>query len=145
VDPKSVLEAAFSQPQKCAGHCDQQATLRFLRSDEPLIACYSCPAGYVSKVMAYGPEASEEVLRRFLTEAMGSRLLREDEIRTATRHPWDSGVAGFEIKAAYWNQNYRSSKSSDPDRQALFVCANCGSTYVKPLSEPGTTCANCGP
>lgn len=142
---KQLVERTFSQPQKCSGHCGQEATLRFLGSDEPLMACYACPTGYVSKAMAYGLRDPREVLREFLAKAMGGRSPRDDEIRTATRHPWDFGVADLELKGAYWTQNYRSSKSDDPDRQALFVCSNCGSAYAKQLSAPGTTCGNCGP
>lgn len=109
-----------------------------------MVACFSCPGGYVSKIMVYEPKMPGDVLREFLRKAMG-KSPSGDEIRTATRYPWDSGVADFEMKAAYWTQNYRSSKSSDPDRRALFVCSNCGSTYLKPMSAPGTTCSNCVP
>jgi len=143
VETKSVVEASFSQPQKCYGHCDQTATMRFLGSGEPTVACYACPAGYVSKVMAYGARDSRKPLQVFVTKALGGRSIKEEEIRTATRHPWDLGVSGFEMKVAYWTQNYRGSKSDDPNRQAMFICSECGSTYVKPLTAPGTKCANC--
>ena len=142
---RQLVESAFSQPQKCSGHCDQPARFRFLGSGEPTVACYACPAGYVSKVMIYGHRSPDQALLGFLTKAMGTGATKEDEIRTATRHPWDLGAPGVELKVAYWNQNYRSSKSSDPTRQAIFLCSNCGSAYLKPLSAPGTRCAICGP
>ena len=142
MEARRVVESSFSQPQKCYGHCDQQATLRFLDSGEPLVACYACPAGYVSKVMVYGEGDARRRLREFVTAALG-RPLGDEEIRTATRHPWDLGVPGFEMKAAYWTQNYRGSKSSDPERQALFTCSGCGSAYVKPVTRPGSLCHNC--
>jgi hypothetical protein len=143
MDTRRLVEAVSSQPQKCSGHCDQQANLRFLTSVEPLVTCYCCPGGYVSKLMVYGPDAPGATLRDFLTKATGGRPPKEEEIRVATRHSWDSGLAGQDVKAAYWSQNYRGSKSGDPAREALFLCTNCGSAYVKPLSAPGTTCPNC--
>lgn len=143
MDTRHVVEASFSQPQRCYGHCEQQATLRLLGSGEPAIACYACPAGYVSKLMAYGGKDAGGALRTFMTKALGGLPAREETIRTATRHPWDLDVAGFEMKAAYWTQNYRGSKSEDPNRPALFICSECGSTYVKPLASPVTRCASC--
>jgi hypothetical protein len=143
MDARHVVEKAFSQSQKCYHHCDQPATLRFLNSGEPLVACYACPTGYVSKVMVYGHRDVDKTMREFLANALGGRPLREDEVRTATRHPWDLAIRDFEMSVAYWTQNYRGSKSEDPHRPALFICSNCNSTYVKPLSMPGTMCPNC--
>jgi len=143
VDTRSVVEASFSQPQKCYGHCDQTATMRFLVSGEPAVACYSCPAGYVSKVMVYGKRDAREALRSFVAGALGDQPVREEDIRTATRHPWDLNVSGLEMKVAYWTQNYRGSKVEDPNRRALFLCSECGSAYVKPVTAPGTKCAKC--
>ena len=107
------------------------------------MACYTCPAGYVSKVMVYGKGDARTALRTFVTKALGGQTPKDEEIRTATRHPWDLDLPGHEMKVAYWTQNYRGSKSTDPNRRALFVCSECGSTYVKPLMEPGTKCPNC--
>ena len=142
VDAKGVVEAAFSQPQKCYGHCEQPATLRFLESGEPTVACYACPAGYVSKMMVYGRNDAREGLKAYVTKARG-KPVKDEEIRTATRHSWDLDVPGFEMRVAYWTQNYRGSKSEDPNREALFICSECGTTYVKPMSSLGTKCPNC--
>ncbi len=65
MDVKQIVGAAFSQPQKCYGHCEQNATLRFLTDGEPLLACYACPTGYVSKVMAYGGQNTAVATSRF--------------------------------------------------------------------------------
>ena len=107
------------------------------------MACYICPAGYVSKVMAYGRRETRAPLRAFVSKALGGQSVKDEDIRTATRHPWDLDVAGFEMKVAYWTQNYRGSKSVDPNRLALFICSECGSTYTKPVTAPGTMCADC--
>lgn len=143
MDLRQVVESSLSEPQKCYGHCDQQANMRFLSSGEPLVACYACPAGYVSKIIAYGKKEADSALRAYVTKALGGRPLKEEEIRTATRYPWDLGLQGAEMKVAYWTQNYRASKSEDPNRQALFLCSDCGSPFLKLLTESRTKCSNC--
>lgn len=143
MEPRQLVESLFSQPQRCYGHCDQQATLRFLESGEPTVACYVCPGGYVSKVMVYGRIDATKKLGAFVATAMGGQPLKEEDIRRATRHSWDLAVPGFEMKVAYWTQNYRGSKSADPDRPGLFVCSRCGSAFVKPLTAQGMICSDC--
>lgn len=143
METRRLVESLFSQPQRCYGHCDQQAGLRLLKSDEPILACYVCPGGYVSRVMAYGKIDAAKKLRDFVGAAMGGQPLKEEDIRRATRHSWDLAIPGLEMKVAYWTQNYRGSKSADPDRPGLFLCSRCGSTFVKPLTEQGTLCSEC--
>jgi hypothetical protein len=117
--------------------------MRILADGEPLLVGYACPGGYVSKIMAYGPEPPAQNLRSYLKDITGKEL-KEDEVRSATRHPWELALEGTTMKVAYWNQNYRSSQNENPDRQAIFVCLNCGDVYVKPLSQQGDKCPRCG-
>lgn len=143
MDVGRVIAAAFGEPQKCYGHCGDLAALRYLKSGDPLVACYACPAGYVSKVMAYGTSPTRERLRTFLTEALGDAIeLRDEDLRVATRHLWDFRVSESDISATYWTQNYRR-KSDDPNRIALFTCRRCGSLHLHPVSESRPLCPRC--
>ena len=143
VDTSRLVEAALSGTQKCRGHCDQQASLRFLSKGETLVAASACPAGYVSRLMAYGPSSAGDTLRELLKETLGGLPVKEGDIRVATRHAWDLGIAGAELRAAYWTQNYRASEIKEADRPALFLCSSCGSAYVKQLSASGSRCPSC--
>lgn len=144
MDIAKVIAVSFSEPQKCYGHCEEKASLRFLRSDDVVIACYACPAGYVSKVMAYGANPTREALRTFLSEALSEGApLADEDLRVATRHVWDLRTANADISASYWTQNYRRGKSDDPDRRALFSCARCGALFAQPVSSKKSLCAVC--
>ncbi|MDV3278489.1 MAG: hypothetical protein LYZ69_08515 [Nitrososphaerales archaeon] len=139
-----VVAAVFSEPQRCYGHCEQPATFRLLESDDVAIACYACPGGYVSKVMVYGRSPTLERLRSFLLGALGEGAdVSDDDLRVATRHPWDLKASGEDITASYWTQNYRRTKSEDPDRRALFICSRCGSLFRRSLSAAESLCQNC--
>jgi hypothetical protein len=144
MDLAKVVAASFSEPQKCYGHCEAMANLKYLRSGDVLIACYVCPAGYVSRVMAYGSSSTLEQLRAFLTEALGDEVrLGDEDLRVATRHIWDLRTSGGDVSASYWTQNYRKAKSDDPNRKALFSCSRCGALYLRPISASGTLCPRC--
>jgi hypothetical protein len=144
MDVAKVVAVTFSEPQKCYGHCQEQSSLRFLRSEAVVIACYACPSGYVSKVMAYGTDPTLETLKAFLTEALGTgATLTDEDLRVATRHVWDLRTTNSDISASYWTQNYRRGKSDDPTRKALFTCSKCGSLYLQPVSESKRLCPRC--
>lgn len=138
------MVSRFSEPQNCYGHCDQPATLKVLESDGDVIACYACPAGYVSRVMVYGGRRTMPHLKAYLLDVLGEGAdVKDADLRLATRHSWDLGVPDAEMVASYWTQNYRRAKSDDPDRIGLFVCAKCGSPFSKPMSSARKTCSGC--
>lgn len=141
---EKVVAVAFSEPQKCYGHCEERATLRFLESDDVVIAFCACPSGYVSKVMAYGTAPTRDRLKAVLTKVLGDDIgLSDEDLRVATRHLWDLRISGGDISASYWTQNYRRAKSDDPDRRALFTCNRCGSLYLRSVSAASTLCPRC--
>lgn len=144
MDIMALVVSKFGEPQKCYGHCDKPATLKVLKSDGYLIACQACPAGYVSRVTAYGSGRTLPYLKAYLVDVLGEGAdLKDVDLRTATRHPWDLGVPGAELTASYWTQNYRRTKSDDPNRIGLFVCARCGSPFSQAISSAGTMCSKC--
>jgi hypothetical protein len=144
MDVAKVVAVAFGDPQKCYGHCEAKATLRFLRSGGAVIACFACPSGYVSKVMAYGTSPTRDNLKALLTEALkDGPMLADQDLRVATRHAWDLGLTDSDISASYWTQNYRRGKSDDPNRKALFACGRCGALYLQPVTATNTLCQRC--
>ncbi len=101
-------------------------------------------AGYVSRVMTYGKEADTLQFKTFITNTIGSMgTVQDEDIRVATRHQWDSPDLAGDVKVAYWTQNYRRTKSDDPNRGALFLCGNCNSFFVQPLGSRSALCTNC--
>ena len=147
VETDAIVEERFFEPQKC-GHCGAQANPRFIRrGNEPVVAV-ACPSGYISKVIAYGTGDNTTTVKSLVGGALGSGGdLSDEDIRSATRYAWDLGMEdkakGKVFGAAYWNQNYRRTKSDAPNRNALFSCARCGSLFVQPVSSSGVLCAVC--
>ena len=144
MDLRTLLEQKFAEPVQCYGHCGELSRFTIL-ADRPLIACYCCQSGYVSRIMAYGVDADPSVLKRFVEGALeGSGTVRDEDIRTATRNEWDfTRLSGGQIKATYWTQNYRRTKTDDPNRTALFLCSKCRSLFHQALTSRWTVCGKC--
>src|SRR5712692_8645393 len=127
MDLKASLEQKFAEPVTCYGHCTQPSSFSVV-SDQPLVACYHCMAGYASRIMAYGIEVDVSEFKTYIEKTIGSLgTVQDEDIRVATRHPWDAPDLAGDVRVAYWTQNYRRTKVDDPSRAALFVCGNCGS------------------
>lgn len=144
---RTLIEEKFSEPTPCNGHCQQQSKMKFLTGDKDLLFCFVCPAGYISRVIAYGEEVNVRTFKEYLSKLLSGTLSLEDEdIRVATRYIWDLGVKSSKdrvFRAAYWTQNYRRTKSDDPDRISLFLCSNCNSPFLQPFTSMATLCQNC--
>lgn len=139
----TIVENYLKTSGKCYGHCDGKTELVFLERGKKTISCMVCPGGYVSRIVLYGDELDVEGFLNFIREKLGeSGDVSSYDIRTATRHPWDLGTeteADGEnvIREAYWTQNYRRTKSEDPNRNAIFHCSECNSLYLSPVSGGG--------
>ena len=147
METDTIIEERFFEPQKC-GHCGAQANPKFLRKGNEPVVTVACPPGYVSRVIAYGPGDNRATVKFLVGGALGSGGdLADEDIRTATRYAWDLGIEnrakGKVFGAAYWNQNYRRTKSDAPNRNAVFSCAKCASLFVQRVSSSGTLCATC--
>lgn len=143
---RNLVEEKFSDPTPCYGHCQEQSTVKFLSGDGNLLACFACPTGYVSRIAQYGEELNLDSFKKFLYDLLGEQKVKDEDIRVATRYSWDLGVGtGDEkvIRTAYWTQNYRRTKSDDPNRSAVFLCSNCNSLFIQPLTSKNTLCENC--
>lgn len=148
----SILDAVrsrLSADTSCYGHCKSPAHHHMINGAEGQIACFSCSGGYVSRVVMYSAEDGTEQLKSFVSRTVnGVMEIRDEDIRVATRHPWEMGLeensAGEVIlREAYWTQHYRRTKSDDPARATLFRCESCGSLFTQPLNSAAATCTGC--
>ncbi|MGA2663828.1 MAG: hypothetical protein ABSF83_02680 [Nitrososphaerales archaeon] len=145
---KELVRERFGEPQKCYGHCEQPSTLKFLAGQDALVAAYSCPGAYVSRIMVYGRSPDLEAALATVRGLVGpAQDVGAEDIRVASRYARDLGLdqRGTEMvmSVAFWTQNYRRTKKDDPDRPAAFLCERCGSVYTQPASSARTLCPAC--
>lgn len=146
MDLELLIGEHFSEPQKCYGHCEKQARLKFISKDDTLLAGYVCPSGYLSRLMLYGETIDAASLKTYLRSSLRGLDVTDDDIRLATRYSWDLGLSsarGKVMQVAYWTQNYRRTKSESPDRTAFFLCSSCNSLFSQPVEAGETLCPVC--
>ena len=147
---EEAVRLRLSGDSPCYGHSKGQSHHHTIESAGAPMACFSCDAGYVSKIIQYGKNTDTVTLKSFVSEKMkGIMEIRDEDIRVATRHPWEMGLeessAGdIVLIEAYWTQYYRRTKSDDPARTALFRCTSCGSLFTQPLNSIHSKCGVCG-
>ncbi len=146
---RSLVAERYGQLEKCYGHCDQPAILRFL-SDEasPVITGYSCHGAYLSRIIIYAGSLSLQESVDTISRLLGSESnVKHEDVRIASRYPWDMDITtddtGRVMMMAYWTQNYRRTKSEDSERKAIFLCVNCNSVFSQKLSDRRVLCATC--
>jgi len=144
---RGLVEEKLYEPTTCYGHCEEQSRLRFM-GDGELTGVFVCPSGYVSRIVRYGDEIDVPKFKLFLENVTGSSLdIQNEDIRTASRYSWDLGIESDKeriLREAYWTQNYRRTKSGDPDRSALFLCTNCNENLlVQPVTSKSSLCSKC--
>ncbi len=145
---KQIVEEKLNGHSKCYGHCQEQTMLKFLPEKRMTVGCYSCPSGYVSRMVTYGKRLNVNAFKTFISKALqGIEDVTDEDVRVATRYTWDLGLKrkpeGMVLREAYWTQNYRRTKSEDQNRPALFLCVKCSSFYQQPVVSKNTLCPRC--
>ncbi|MDG6988848.1 MAG: hypothetical protein JRN21_05920 [Nitrososphaerota archaeon] len=112
------------------------------------IGVHVCPGRYVSRMIRYGREPDAGQLKGFVQKALqGTQEVVDADVRVAKRYAWDLGIKSerddLVLTEAYWTQNYRRAKSEDPDRAALFICANGDAFYVQRMTGSERFCQRC--
>lgn len=144
-----AIGSRLSGSTPCYGHCKSEARHHMIDGEGGRIACFSCSTGYVSRIVMYSKDSCAESLKSFVSKAVkGAMDIREEDIRVATRHPWEMGLEedaapDVILREAYWTQYYRRTKSDDPARTALFRCTSCGTLFTQPLNSDHSVCAGC--
>jgi len=146
---RELVTGQYDQLEKCYGHCELPATAKFLNDDAELVVVgYSCHGAYLSRIIIYSESltlpASVDVITRLVK---GQQEVIEEDVRIASRYPWDLNMPSNGTKKimmmGYWTQNYRRTKSEDPNRDALFLCENCHAIYSKPITSKQVLCPSC--
>ena len=145
---KKIIEEKLIGHPKCYNHCQEQSRLEFLSERSMLVGCYVCPSGYVSRIVTYGTELNLATFKTMISGALNEMGgVSDEDIRVATRYTWDLGIhgkpEGTALKEAYWTQNYRRTKSEDPNRPALFLCTKCNSLFHQSVAGKNTVCPRC--
>ena len=149
MDLRSIVAERYGELEKCYGHCEQPATLKFLNSeDEPVITGYSCHGAYLSRVIIYAGTLKLKDSVDTIAGLVGKESeVKEEDVRIASRYPWDMDIASADpgklMMMAYWTQNYRRTKSEDPNRNAVFLCANCNSVFSQHIGDKQVLCPSC--
>ena len=116
-------------------------------SSSVLAGAYTCPDGYVSRVVYFADRPDPAWFEHFLRAQVGDRLNPMD-IRYATRHGWELGreaeekikkLKHQEVRQFYWTFYPRGDEKSGSTR-GTFLCSKqaggCGRRlFVKELSE----------
>lgn len=149
MDLRSLVAERYNQLEKCYGHCDQPATLRFLNDEaSPVITGYSCHGAYLSRIIIYAPLLRLQESVDAITQLLGPESdVKQEDVRIASRYPWDMDITtdgtGKVMMMAYWTQNYRRTKNEDPGREAIFLCAKCSTVFLQKLSDRQVLCTGC--
>ena len=143
-----MVKSTLTGHSKCSGHCEELSKLKVLYQKGMMLGCYTCPSGYVSRIIAYGKELNLTAFKSLISSfAKGVADVDDQDIRVATRYTWDLGIQGTNpgmvLREAYWTQSYRRTKNEDPNRVALFMCTRCSSFYNQALSESNKLCPRC--
>ena len=146
---RSLVAEKYSQLEKCYGHCDEPATVRFLNDEvSQVITGYSCYGAYLSRVIVYANSLDLRQSVDTISQTLGLKSdVKEEDVRIASRYPWDMDLTTDDtdrvMMMAYWTQNYRRTKNEDPNRKAIFLCANCNSVYSQKVSDRQVFCDSC--
>ena len=149
MDIRSTVAENYGQLERCYGHCDQPATLKFLNAEgDPIMTGYSCHQGYLSRIIIYSGSLDVHESRAMIAKLIGNdQEVKEEDVRIASRYPWDLGIVSGDARklmmVAYWTQNYRRTKNEDPNRTAYFLCEGCRTIFSQPVSSQQVLCSSC--
>ncbi len=153
---RSIVKRFLTYPAKCYRHCEQEASFQRLVEDEDrIVGAYVCPAGYVSRIICFAPSLDVEWFKNLLIEKFVGNVVRETEIRVATRYSWEietktdahrqtaaknPTLAPRITRQAYWSPPRARDAST---QQGAFVCSNCKRFFIQNITADLKTCPRC--
>jgi glutaredoxin len=142
---------------QCRLHCDQNTSLVELWSDVKRYAgAYVCPNGYAARLLCFTQEADIKWFKNFLTKQVGKDLVKDRDLRIATRHGWELGgdltteirslSSTGKISAVYWTTY---PQTEEEKRRGVFVCSDpqtgkgCRRLFVQEITSTNRFCPHC--
>ncbi|MBI4258702.1 MAG: hypothetical protein HY619_07085 [Thaumarchaeota archaeon] len=151
-----MVEENIVSNAKCYRHCDEAISFRELAEQEDrLVGAYVCSGNYVSRVVYFSPKMDLDLewFKKTLAANIPGAMIRNKEIRVATRHPWENAVKAEEFakqnnspltpfitRQVYWTP---PKAASGEDAQGPFVCSNCKKFFMQSVREGLKTCPDC--
>jgi hypothetical protein len=108
-----------------------------LDDSDKVVGTYVCPDGYVSRVIYFSVNPDIDWFKGFLTTQVGEEMVKDRDIRPATRHGWElgnealieigDGIPRGRIMEIYWTIYPKTDNEKnrgvflDAERKKLFV------------------------
>ena len=154
---KEVVERYLSFKGLCRRHCNKPTSLIELWSDSnTVVGAYVCPDGYVSRVIYFSTAPDVAWFKTFLTTQVGEGVLKDRDLRPATRHGWEleggdsTNISNMRstsgIKEVYWT---RYPRTEEEKRRGIFLCSDtltgerCRRLFVQDTHSPDRLCPQC--
>jgi hypothetical protein len=144
----------------CRRHCSEPADFRILLTEKNgVIGVYSCLGGFVSRVIYYSLDPNLDWFYTFLSSQLGKKMVRKQDLRTATRYGWEldehaaadlaeftSGLHTPVIREVYWvHHPWNDAEKST----GVFLCSDqeqgrgCGRLFIQEVTSKDRFCPKC--
>jgi glutaredoxin/predicted Zn-ribbon and HTH transcriptional regulator len=144
---------------ECRRHCEEPADFRALRTEKDgIVGVYSCPGGFVSRVVYYSLDPNLDWFYTFLSDQLGKGKVKKRDLRIATRYGWEldehaaSELADLTsarppvMREVYWVHH----PSNDAEKSTgVFLCSDperrrgCGRLFIQELTSKNRLCPKC--
>jgi len=156
----AFVEKHLSFHGKCRRHCERETSfMPILCEADRVVGVYACPGSFVSTVICVSPTMDRSWFLSFLQAQLGAEMVRERDIRVATRHGWELGErAGLELshllpisaegslKEVYWTSYPRSEEAK---ALGVTLCGDprtgrgCRRLFVQEVRGKERLCPSC--
>jgi hypothetical protein len=144
----------------CRRHCEEPAEYKAILSEQNwVVGVYSCPDGFVSRVVYYSLEPDLDWFYTFLSGQLGKKMVKKRDLRTATRYGWEldehaaadladltSELRTPMIREVYWVHH----PATDAEKSTgVFLCSDrahgkgCGRLFIQDITSKNRLCPEC--
>lgn len=154
---RKFVEKYLTFKGRCRRHCDGPSSFVDLGvNSDKVVGAYACPDGYVSRVVYFSVNPDIDWFRGFLYSQVGEGVLKERDLRIATRHGWELGEDALAemkrislrgvVREVYWTV-YPQTEAEG--RRGIFLCSGpeegkgCGRLFVQDIKSKDRLCPRC--
>ncbi|MFQ6074930.1 MAG: glutaredoxin family protein [Candidatus Bathyarchaeia archaeon] len=154
---REFVERYLTFEGRCRRHCDRPASYVDLGLDsEDVVGAYVCPDGYVSRVVYFSVDPDIDWFRGFLSSQVGEGIVKDRDLRIATRHGWELGDEALAetreispegvVREVYWTVY---PKTEAERRRGVFLCSyprgekGCGRLFIQDIRAKSRLCPRC--